>query len=412
MEQELNVSVSGQEIEVDDINLVSRNGALAVDRALAECFRLGSLDRGIIPGGASHGVGLSPKPGGIMRPSGSADASIALNHFRAVIGAVLVGGSDPLEAWQGIRSVVYVPSANIQFAVQASGANSRFDLLYARVDVEQPDTPITRYVKDATDAVSAVSLAVTKSTRVSVAVVQGIAAAVPVYPALPSDSGSSYYLVIGYVYIPAGQTLTTSILPGNIIEAFRALPLAASTGAPNIRPAAINQLFRPTGDGVLHRQAAYLSPSMVGGTTVVCPLHLLSGDPDSTFLPSSFGNIVDDSIDWRNRYFKITIALNTAHSGTGLASTSGGTGLAPALPYGSADIRPMTFMGQSFRGTGGTVASLVVLDNSTNDQIPAGCDLILYVDLTTGKLCLTIQGTVNVELLAWIEATGYCLNAN
>lgn len=423
MEQQFIITIPGQEVEVPDINGISANAALAVERALAELLRMGKLSRGIIPWGTDASDignrGAPAAPAGVIRPSGSSDASVQIYNFRAVLAASAIPNID-IERWQGNRSAIFdgrlvtvvgPPGVFLQFA---EATNNRYDLVYAKLDINVPDAPEIRYVKDASEAITAVSVSKTISTNITVGIVLGVEGATPAAPALPVDSGSSYYLLIGYVFLPAGHTLMTAIPPGNITEAFVALPIAPSAGVANIRPATLN-LTASDSPAVGLRARGYISPSVVGGETRILAL----AHDDGPRNLSAGANIVDDSIDWRNRLFKVSVSVSSSvHTdGSGLPWLTGNSnwvadGYVP-IPYQT--------MGQSFHANPAVsghagAANMAVICQLDNVSFPGHAfgvqSILICVSMLDGKL-YAIDSTTGFSgnFILWIEATGYYPNA-
>lgn len=402
MEQQYVSPIDGVEVERGDFDLVSKNAALAVDRALAELLRLGTFVRGVIPAGTISGSGNTA--GGILHPSGASDARTQILPFRAVIGADEFAQPTTLDQIQGNRSAILDALATPVYIQHAAASNNRWDLIYARVDANVADAAVTRYVKDTSDAVSAQSVSVTQSTKVTIGVVTGVEGTTPAQPAVPADSGSSFYIAIGFVVLYAGHTLTTAIANSQIAEIPRTLSVAPATGCANIRPASYASLIANWAASSTGRPKGFMPSSAVGGETRVLPLHL-GTQPDSS-IPLG-DSIVDMSVDWRNRFFKVTATIDALN-----------THDLPWVSYVPVSVDPMpvaktpyVFVGQSYVAGSTHLILSMSSSNTSTPAFPGGASLTLWVDASNGYLMASLTGTPGMAVLLWIEATGYHPNA-
>jgi hypothetical protein len=131
------------------------------------------------------------------------------------------------------------------------------------------------------------------------------------------------------------------------------------------------------------------------------------------------GSIADDSIDWRFRYFKWTVAVRGgATSASGFASDRQATGahLCPSAIFSVLGAEVTTGMGQSFvndtaLGVAWTAAPVnpvgaaVYLNLTTVSALGAANSFaMLFVD-TSGRLIFKMQAPVSAQILVWLEAT-------
>lgn len=413
MEDRYQHTIDGQEVNEGDINLVATEASLADDRTLAELFRLAQVGT-TNPGGVliDRGIVGGDPVSAIVVPSGSADARVSIAAFRAFVGAVLPG--DSVAARKNIRSG-FSGTTTMQFP--AITTNPRWDLIYARVDVDVDAASVSRFVKTGTTPATQQSIVTTKQTTVTIGRVQGTESSSATFPAIPADSGSSYYIPIAYVLLLAGHTLTTAIAKTNICESAYMLRVSPGTGGAHCKPASINSRVGLSGAQLAStwtssgRNHAFIPPTMVGKVEKLIALEF--GATRTAGLGVT--TVVDDTIDWRNRLFKTTVFVGSiSGSSYTLAWNSGGTAFAPdgRLPS-AATGGPVVAMGQSFHqdagAAGGEVALLIA---ATVPQLAASSSVELYVDMTTGKLMVKVSATdPSAEIVFWLEATGQHNNA-
>src|ERR1700736_4514807 len=198
------LSVSGQELQKDDVNLVAKEAALADDRVLAELLRLAPFDgarvtKAIVPFGHTGASGPTVAPNGAAR-------SVLVSPFRAVIGSRTPVQAGAKDTWRDIRSAIYTGSptsltGTVAFAPNAS-PNSRWDLVYAAVAVDANGASLPRFAKDAaTKVVNLQTLVTTLTNPVTVGVVPGTPAPSPIAPAVPNDAGGTFYIPLSLVHI-------------------------------------------------------------------------------------------------------------------------------------------------------------------------------------------------------------------
>lgn len=422
MEKHFYISIAGQEVEVSDLNLISDNASYAVDRALSELLRMRQTDRGVIPAGYSAEnptTVAGAYPAGVIVPTNAADSQVQIRSFRAVIGSsAFGGGSDPLLGRQGIRSAIYTANEKLQLAA-VSGSLNRVDLIYARVDVPVPDAQVTRYIKNASDVVSAQSLSVTESARVTVGIVQGNTTAyggVLIRPVVPADSGSSYYITLGYVQLQGPTTLTSTVNKFCIQEAFPPLTIAPANGTSRLLPASINarsdMVFAfPFGVSFPLRHRSFIPPSVSGVESRMLAIRV-GAAADSTVNPAG-NTILDTSIDWRRRIFRMLVAPTTLTNTFAWDPNGGSSSVNPysgGAGYDAATI-PLWFMGESlFTGATGGYGIARFDSNRFPALIPAGSSCSLYVDMSTGNLGCAVSGPATYNLTIWLEASGYYPN--
>jgi len=436
VERQLQLTLNGQEVQQGDFNLLGETSALADDRVLAELFRLkyGSAtpQKSILPFGVVGNFDdLGTDSTALVHGSNAADAKIRVMPFRAVLGSTTLVGASPLENVRGIRSGIFSGNGagtvyqSITLGANASG-NPRWDLVYAAITPNVDEAGVNRYVKDpSTEVISVQSVVVTKKTAVTVAVSQGTPAASPTRPALPADAAGTYYIALAYIYVANGFTSGTQVTRGLIHEVAPCITLNSAVGGAALEPA--NQQHKIPGtvdtnqSGALAatlRTGAYIPPTMLGEAKRIiliqnglAPLSHLDGD------------VVDNSIDWRFRYFKSFVqVLAGSSTNDAFASDRAATG---TIRAGSTVNRvpgthTMWVPGQSFYSDGAALpinpgdsngAALLVTDSNLSQMSSGGSGvLMLYVRNTDGALILKKTSAAVYQMIIWLEATGMYSN--
>jgi hypothetical protein len=416
-------SVNGAEVEQDDLNLLSDTGGLADDHILAELLRLapfsgGAVAKAILP----FGTGATIAPAG-------ATGAVTVNPFRAVVGtrdtAANIG---TLKNWNDLRSAIFVgPNGlSIQRPLQANtGAQPRWDLLYAQLQIDTPGAQVSRYRKDpSTEQVTVVQVAKSLVQAISVGVVQGAVGGPK--PQLAPDGGGTFFFPLANVRVPANFGPLSTVATTDIEELAPYVPLAATTGASTLVPA--NQQYKEGGT-VLSSQAfgwasggarpgPVMPPTMSGCEARLVAIDVL--DPAAANWSHQHMSVVDDSRDWRNRIWRwFAMVTNVAQSlypwdrGNALpvrAVRANGAALGGAIAGG---------FGQSFVNDGAFVcvpplsaAGCVVAQlTQQNAGLPANDYVALAVDPGSGALKVFISGVPGVRCFFWLEASGQFPNA-
>jgi len=134
------------------------------------------------------------------------------------------------------------------------------------------------------------------------------------------------------------------------------------------------------------------------------------------------GSVVDDSRDWRNRIFRWFAVVNS--NANQLYPWDRGNALA-ARAFGATGTTwqggGMAFgFGQSFVADSAGVIKFPVATlampmvaqlSQANVNLPAGTNVVLYVDTNTGNLAVAITGQPGVRCFLWLEASGQFPNA-
>jgi hypothetical protein len=402
MENQFKLDYNGQQVQQQDFAAIGESAGLSDDRVFAELFRMPPFDgtnisRGILPYAVDGAVKKA-----LVSPNG-ASGSVLVNPFRAFLGSRTTVGTDAKKNWRDIRSAIGVGSSTLEQTVNLaanSSGNPRWDLVYAAItpDVNGPGT--TRKVKNATTRVvtnQAVSPALV--TTVTVGVVAGTPAASPDWPAVPSDSAGTYYIVLGYVRVPNGFGAGSTVLSTDVAIMAPMLHMSNAAGAASLKVA---DSHYKNGGLVLTAAAIQAWGS--------------SGTPPTRFYPTSMesslttlfftfdssihvnGSVID-SRDWSKRKCRYvitdTIATEVANPDPG-AVTVGTSKRA----FGTSQTMKETSV-----GTGQAVV-IETVGNTWLNQAD-GTDVKIYCDLNDGgKLKVLSTGTPAALFDVWIDFTG------
>ena len=432
MEPLFAVTENGQEVRTADILSMSTNAARADDRALWELFRLVPYN----VAGPTKYVWTCGSDG--WTPG--TDNSTALVHPDPTLGKLRVAAfraavsstdtSVALERVRGIRSGYHLPGSTVNWELVTIAANAaadpRWTLLYAALTPDTAGDVATVVKQDVSSGVvSAVSVTLNTKTTVTLGTVNGTAAASPTYPTIPADAAGVYYIPLAYVLIPAGFNSGTVLDRQAVYEVAPIITLHSATGGTSSRPA--NQQWEEAGtvdtnqsgsDAAVsvYRPGAYLPSSMVGEEvrTILIQNH---------FAPLSHtdGDVVDDSCDWRFRFFEWSAFAKTGNTAAaGFASDRNTTGTSPSPSAWNSEYGVSTIagFGQSFIddtavgavfsvADGNGVAAVLKGGTSGATAIGGATDIImLYVRDTDGALVVKFNGTPGVQILIRLRATG------
>jgi hypothetical protein len=395
-EERFVLPVNGMGAQETDINLWAKNAALADDRVLAELLRLAPFTAGT-PTKAVTPYGVQGASA-IVVPSGSSDATVRVRPFRAIVGSRdTIANIGHKDNWRDIRSALHVPnSASGQWRdvqLSATAANNRWDLIWARMDVDVGSGTVSRLVKNPSTGLGEPALAVvSRLCEVSIGVTEGAEAGSPTGPALPSDSGDAYYLPLAYVYLTHPHTLIAAVGDKAIYEV--APVVTQQTGALGVRP--FSGSSDPSGwasatawDGVRSRR--YVPSSMAGGVSRFGNLGAL---PNGT-------HVLDSSVDWRKRFVRWFVqGAGSSHYG-GPSALPGDAGVAQQVG-GAVTIHPsadpvVCRMAASDSGSTGA--------NVLTAGVSAVC--LVQVNASTGNLeAVVTNGPLQTTVFLWLDVMG------
>lgn len=400
--------VNGIALESSDVDLISENAALAGDRVLAELLKLvpfvaASPHKAILPygqqvagGELGFDVDSGPASGnGLVVRSGTADARIRIRPFRAIIGSRDdIDGIGHEANWTDIRSALHVPAVAdewySQLQLAATASNNRWDLVWARVDVDVPTSNVQRMVKSGAGAAEAQNVSVSKQCTVTLGVTQGTEATNPTPPDLPSDSGSAYYIPLAKIRLNHPHTLTTAIDRRRIFETAPVITLQTASVRP-VSMASQTEGYANDTDNSGARTRRYAPASMVGSHSRFAQLGQLAV---GTYL-------LDNSIDWRRRYFRWTAqaATQDSYGGPIAFPNAAGTGQAYGFATSLHASDPPTIVLLAASGSSSDGARILTSGTTAVVEI--------YVDPTTGWLMCEVTGeALQANVFAWLEASG------
>lgn len=417
MEKSLHHSLVGLAVQTDDLNALGKAAALADDRVLAELLRMTPYD-----GAVSRGI-LAPSTA-LIAPGAAGTVTVA--PFRALIGSRTAVATEARENHRDIRSGLSVAEGAtalntvVPIAANASG-QPRWDLILAKVMVEQPAAPVIRKHKSTTTGVvSEVTISHQVYTDVSIVVVQGTPAAAPVWPDPTPDSGSTYYVPLGYVRVQNGFGTATTVLKTAIAITAPALHVAPATGANSMSPpssaVALTTAQQEAWGASGSRPGHFMPSTAVGGESLLVYLDLQSSP--STGWSHQSGDVID-SRDWRGRLCKWTAMLvdGAAVSNKWWVDGSGpGTytrwpqdayaGYDPDVDALDPALRDVVAGVGHTLGDGYLGKHDVLFLDDDRAAIAAGTALRVYVDAADGKLKFTCSAVMSRRFLLWLEFSG------
>jgi hypothetical protein len=449
-------TLDGQELEVPDVDNVGAVAGLADDRVLAEFLRVTPYDGSnvyklVIPYGYKGAIGAA-SPGGTVQSSGSANGSIVVSPFRFIVGSRNAPSAPPpgvnpaqnyqpnsLANWRDVRSGIFVGSSTslaqtFQLAANSSG-NPRWDLVCATIAVDASGPSQTRRVKSpSTSNVSTAAVPAWLASPVTVSVITGTPGSSPALPSIPADSGGNYNVGLYYVYVANGFTTGTTILSKNLRAFGSATSNYAQAGHGAVEPASANNdrsgiagaVFQwnvsPGGAGV--RPGPFIPPDMVGGKRIIAQVDAAASV--SSNWSHGIGNVIDASVDWRNRFIicywgsSIFNSLGAASLATDPAGPGSTHFRVPVPGLGGSVQGNNTGQGVQFSNTFSTANDTMVTGNPNVVVIggvaganppyadwPSGGIVGIYCDATTGALKWWANSTTTSfgQLAFWIDAS-------
>lgn len=440
MEKDRSINTNGQEIGAEDWNATTQLASVTQDYVFQELFRPwpfdaagGIVSKGVIPYGYSGtltgGVtsnGTDPRQSGIVQTTGSSAPALRVYPFRAIIGSIEgVDAVAPRDAWREARSIVVADQEfgsavlPLELDLDPTVANNRCDLVYLHVTIAAITKNETRFVRDPiTEVLSQPSLDVELGDTFEILVAQSAEAASPSRPSLPADSGQDYYIALAYCYLqhPSPGAVSATL----IHEVAPVIALSRATGAATMQPG--NQQWNPTGAMLTAtpfqvaaspgRPDTYIAPTMTG---LESRFFFFKWDGATKSPAVSSDVLIDNSIDWRKRWFewhaqarKDAGASRPAWSGFGVSK------LIPSVPFNGATAGLGTEQAMGF-GQGFIVDTLVpfgvangaaaaVLDPVFMSVLSAIC--VIYVNQSTGDLRLFTSGDPAANVFIRISASG------
>ncbi len=444
MAHKFRLDFDGQSVVQDDYNDLATEASTGEDHAYAQLFRLlpnngATVYRGIVP----YGIAATIVGNG-------ASGSVLINPFRAIIGSRTEVSDDAVANYQDVRTGLSVVDSGTDLTTVVSltanvSGNSRWDAIYAAVAVDAVSTPTTRKVKNpGTGVVTDESVSVYSHTSVTIGKVDGTPAGSPVFPAIPTDAGSVYYILLGYIRVPTGFGAGSTVAASNINDASACLAVSSTNGVANLRPATGN--YRSDGAGIVRtgtsgmsnappqhwtgssgsRPGVYMPSAMQGSESRLIALDFT--DASSANWSHASLDILDDSIDWNSRIFKWSawVGLTSSFPWNYSAGSpdfahflSGGNGAAPGYCGNVAHGAHILGMGNSmnFPSTGNNIVTLHASGGAATDipaigyNVPTNAMITatkveIYTSGSPGSLKVKVTGVPLCMIFLWLEATG------
>ncbi|MDB4992597.1 MAG: hypothetical protein JWM74_29 [Myxococcaceae bacterium] len=423
MEKRYQHLTNGQSVLKDDLNVLGEASSLADDRVFAEMFRMQPYDGSTVRKGVLPYRHAASANAALVAANG-ASGSVLVNPFRAFVGTRTAVATDAKLNLRDVRSALSVGSTTLAQTV-AIGANAsgnpRWDLVYAAVAVDANSASVSRKVKDpTTKAISAATLVTTLETTVTLGVVAGTAAASPVWPTIPADSGGTYYVPLAHVRVPTGFGASSTVLATDIAIVAPCLGMSDAVGgsvSPPTEAVALPTAKQQSWGSTGTRPGRFMPSSMTGKKELLLYLDLY--DASSTNWSHASGDTLD-SRDWRGRFAKWTCAIDDAPSATPWRSATFETyGNFPGDEFGGVDIGVgfdvttndlIHGMAHSI-GAGASGQHLIIGLDSDRHDVVAGTILNVYVDAADGKLKFSCNPTMTRRFFIWLEFSGPFENA-
>jgi hypothetical protein len=409
MEQVFKLDHNGQQVQQQDFTTIGQYG-LMDDRVFAEFFRMTPYN------GSAATKGIVPYHSSAALVAGNgATGTVLVNPFRALVGSRTAVGTDSKKNWRDIRSTIFLGSTTSLTLAVSIGANSsgnpRWDLVYAAVAVDANDTTTTRKVKDpTTKVVTEQTVSTSQVTTVTVGVQAGTAAASPVWPSAPSDSGGTYYIPLAYVRVPNGFGASSTVAATDIAVTASCIPISRALGVCSLQAGTTHramttsqqQSWGSTGT----RPRTFLPSSFVGGESLFFILDLQNASP------SHANGATIDTRDWRNRYVR-WMAITEAASGETFASDlSMATAANRDLPRANRTGKyAVASNGYQFSGLGSTFyntnACISILGDTAppHYDLPNGAVVEIAASGASGELVLSYSGSPNCTVTIWADFT-------
>jgi len=425
MQSSFELTIDGQALNIDDLNTIADEAALADDYVYAELFRrcpylaggTNPVDKSILPYRVEKLTETDMNTSSLVTGYG-ATGSVYVWPFRAIIGTRV---SYNPENWYDVRTGMYVGSVLDLATGHATVANPRWDLIYARVDIDLASSPEYRLVKAADGTISQQALSLYKRTTVSLGVVNGSEGASPVRPDLPADGAGAYYIPLVFVLIEHPFTTATVVPIDHIAEIAPVAQMSSATSAVTLQPANGHYSLDPTYVGLYDqlltrdwtvaagRPQEFLPSSMAGGASRFFALDFITSPPS---IAADHTAVLDDSIDWRNRLMWFTVYATREASNDFAWHTVAGSPTTALEPQGLVETGAgangtAVFVGNSFNAHLGVVCLRLSADDW--DLFNVDSILNILVDGTTGYLLAEnnfVATALNMKFVIKVDASG------
>lgn len=381
--KKINYSIDGAAPSRDDWNLLGQQAAQSEDNAVSVIMHMPPY------AGSRKRFAIGADVAALVVP-GAAVGTVNIKPSTLMIG--------PADTTANVGVSAAGPAGTVAIANGLGGGIKRFDLVYATVMVDALDAAVFQKRKDTTTtAVSVVSTSTTTSNHVTYGVVQGVGAATnPTPPSLPADPAGGFNVPLAYVWVNyLFNAATDPVATSSISEV---APILDVPGA--ARPLNAVSQFSTQG-GITGLEPAtdatwkFFLPAIMSGTTD----RFIVFDAGNV----ASGTIIDDTIDWRKRYF---VGFGQAKTNSTVPAAGGG-----AFP--TASTPGFVLMGQSFTNDNTFGASRI-----TACRIDSGYITFLganWIELTvdgSGRLVLNKSGSFGALFMIWLRATAQFSNTH
>jgi hypothetical protein len=416
-------TIEGQELQEADINQVAKTAALAEDYVLRELTRLfpngdaRTPDRGVLTWEGTRPGGTYGERNPLVKTADPTTKTVTVAPFRLCLGSRQGAFTDTdgaRDAMEDNRSGLALGATAVEQDVSLgadTSANDRWTLVYASITVDSSTPTVTRFVKNpSTGVITATAVSVNRDCPVTLGTVLGAEAASPTRPAVPADAGSQYNVPLAYVYCPHPFTGSSVVDPDQIQTVAPCLSVSPGVGAVSCLPA--SGMWETTGPVVSNhtwdgtsRPEPYLPSSMTGAVERLVQLKWEGSDRS---IPLGTTLTIDDSIDWRDRFFHTLIIAADATTTEFASSRPGALPVIPAFALRTLGTNMAIQAGQTFEDDGSGTAGVVCKVTPTELSVMGvGSAVTFLVPLSNGKLqCKVDAADPDVKLFAWIRASG------
>lgn len=406
MDKKYQIPIDGQAVTRSDMNAVFAQAATGPDNGLSlaqqplDYVGSGLVKRGVLPPRGLPGA----TPQALVYPT---PAGFGVTVSRHTIG---IG---PFVATDNKIVTVAVPSTAVVFAAGSGGANPRYDLVYATVYLNVPDTTTTRKTKGiGSKVVSSASVSPSVSNTVTINVLKGTEASTPVQPFLPADPVGGYNVPLAYVrFVGTYDPASTVTVGGDIME-------IADVYTSHDRPQVIDVLSNFPGVLITSNGAAKASdprrkgfvPKIISGGAETRDffLRLASSGGDTAGMPN--GLVLDSSVDWRKRTFWGHVQIVSSSDYPWIAD-----GPPRSVSVGGYDYN-FPIMTNSFNvyynADSQNDFTIFRLDHSGASGLGVSDFFEIAVRSTTGNLILKTNGlwATQTTVAGWFRASGQFVN--
>lgn len=284
--------------------------------------RLNGYSIGIVPllpdyPGAPTSTLVLPIPGGFLSvqpchvsvaasPADSGIPEQAMASIHAMVGAgATPDGPDAITSPGGLSGTLRAPLQSPQFA-GGSGTNPRIDVLYLTIQRSVTISKSRRQKDPTTGSVQTHPVNLAQDVTFTLNIVQGTPASSPTPPAIPASTGTAWNIALVNVAVASGYSSGSAISVSNISPVWRRLWVARERERRDV-PATI--MAGSYGSGSNGRGSSRMDSQWGSGVKACMVIRHVSGGVTFT---------LDNAIDWRRRFVKISMAQVNPVSGTAM----------------------------------------------------------------------------------------------